>query len=253
MLSEQELKENHEKCLELMDRFVAICEKNNIVYYFAEGSAIGVLRHKGFIPWDINIDVYMTYDEYIRLNHIMKQEKLAPFRWCMPRHAGRICGCLMREDSFSYKTVPNIDISLIGAAPNNKLLRDAMVLITYLNYRMFKLKNTKVKRRFPFNILKGITYILPNRFYFFVLRKFGRIKDKKNTKFFVNITPGWYGKREIMRKNWLGTEKVYGEFEGRKVRIMRNCDAYLRNRYGDYMKPDKWENKGEYKGVNRKS
>ena len=70
MLSEQELKENHEKCLELMDRFVAVCEENNIVYYFAEGSAIGVLRHKGFIPWDDDIDIGMMRKDYEKLKKI---------------------------------------------------------------------------------------------------------------------------------------------------------------------------------------
>ena len=52
MLSEQEIKANHEICLELLDKFIEVCEKKEINYYMAFGSCLGTIRHHGYIPWE---------------------------------------------------------------------------------------------------------------------------------------------------------------------------------------------------------
>lgn len=49
-----------------MKAFIAFCEENEIRYYAAGGTAIGVMRHQGIIPWDDDIDVYMQRPDYER-------------------------------------------------------------------------------------------------------------------------------------------------------------------------------------------
>lgn len=43
----------------LLKKYISICEENHLCYYFTGGALIGVLRHRGFIPWDDDIDVGM--------------------------------------------------------------------------------------------------------------------------------------------------------------------------------------------------
>ena len=53
--------------LEMLTWFHSFCEKNNLRYYIIEGTVIGAVRHKGFIPWDDDIDVGMPRADYNRL------------------------------------------------------------------------------------------------------------------------------------------------------------------------------------------
>ena len=52
--------------LNLLIKFANFCEKENLQYYLAYGTLIGAVRHKGFIPWDNDIDVAMPRPDYTR-------------------------------------------------------------------------------------------------------------------------------------------------------------------------------------------
>ena len=51
-----------------------ICKKNDIVYYLAGGSALGALRHRGYIPWDDDMDIVMTRDNYHKFIEVCKTQ-----------------------------------------------------------------------------------------------------------------------------------------------------------------------------------
>ena len=51
-----------------------VCEKNRITYYIGCGTLIGAVRHKGFIPWDDDIDILMPYDDFVKFNKIAQNE-----------------------------------------------------------------------------------------------------------------------------------------------------------------------------------
>ena len=67
-----DLKNVHQKLLELVIEFDEICSKNQIKYTLHGGSLLGAIREKGFIPWDDDIDVAMTRNEYIKFEKILK-------------------------------------------------------------------------------------------------------------------------------------------------------------------------------------
>lgn len=59
-----DMSEVQQKILEIAIYFDDFCKEHGIQYYLMGGSALGAIRHKGFIPWDDDFDVFMTYDNY---------------------------------------------------------------------------------------------------------------------------------------------------------------------------------------------
>lgn len=60
--------------IEILKDFINICEENNLVYFGIAGTAIGAIRHGGFIPWDDDIDVAMPREDFDRFVEIAKQQ-----------------------------------------------------------------------------------------------------------------------------------------------------------------------------------
>ena len=69
-MTEQEFKRLQEAQIEIMDEVHRLCEENGIEYYLIAGSALGAVRHGGFIPWDFDIDVGMRRAEYERFREV---------------------------------------------------------------------------------------------------------------------------------------------------------------------------------------
>lgn len=65
--------------LEILEQIVRICEKFDIKYFLMGGSLLGAMRHKGFIPWDDDIDLAMLRKDYERFQAIAAQELKPPF------------------------------------------------------------------------------------------------------------------------------------------------------------------------------
>lgn len=66
--------------LELLKELDEICRSHGIVYYLVGGSALGAVRHHGFIPWDDDADIVMDHENYLRFIEVMKNVLLPPQR-----------------------------------------------------------------------------------------------------------------------------------------------------------------------------
>lgn len=60
----EELRKIQEQQIRIMDEIHKLCVKKNYRYYMIGGSALGAVRHKGFIPWDVDIDIAMPRKDY---------------------------------------------------------------------------------------------------------------------------------------------------------------------------------------------
>ena len=70
--------------LDLLAEFDRVCSKHGLTYFVDSGTLLGAVRHKGFIPWDDDIDVAMTREEYRKLVQIAEQEFQPPYFFQTP-------------------------------------------------------------------------------------------------------------------------------------------------------------------------
>ena len=76
------LKEIQHHLLGIAKEFDRICSKHNIPYFMLYGTMLGAIRHKGFIPWDDDMDFGVPIEYYKQLTTILKEELKEPYRCC---------------------------------------------------------------------------------------------------------------------------------------------------------------------------
>ena len=101
--------------LEILREFVRLCEANGLRYYLAYGTLLGAVRHKGFIPWDDDIDVTMPREDYERFAAICGAGLPGGLRWQSYATEGHYpvwFGKLIREDTVLRQALSDhLDIS----------------------------------------------------------------------------------------------------------------------------------------------
>lgn len=85
MVKIEKIEDIHKILLDITKEFHKICISNNIPYYLSYGSMLGAVRHKGFIPWDDDMDVSIEYHYYDKLLHCLK-EQLPPYYRVLTRN-----------------------------------------------------------------------------------------------------------------------------------------------------------------------
>jgi len=73
-MNQSVLKKLNETQIEILDEIDRICKKHHITYFISGGTLLGAVRHKGFIPWDDDIDVALPRKDYDKFGEICKTE-----------------------------------------------------------------------------------------------------------------------------------------------------------------------------------
>ena len=89
-----DLKDVQEISYEILKEFKDFCNTNGLRYYLAYGTLIGAIRHKGFIPWDDDIDVFMPRPDYEKLLQLYTDN--ANYQLYSPRKQKNYYCCYMK-------------------------------------------------------------------------------------------------------------------------------------------------------------
>ncbi|MBO5867860.1 MAG: LicD family protein, partial [Oscillospiraceae bacterium] len=125
----------HQVDMDIAKAVVALCDKHGLTYYMLGGSMLGAIRHKGFIPWDDDIDFGMPREDYERFlelapTELPKHLKVVNYR-NDPNYMYYITRILDTETKVIEERIGNdnkytnasIDIFPIDGTPNNPILR----------------------------------------------------------------------------------------------------------------------------------
>ena len=268
VLNDEQLKQVQTTILGIADDVITICEENNINYHLTGGSALGAVRHKGFIPWDDDIDIDVARCDYKKLLELIAKKYPEKYYIHNPynkegfsipcaqiRLKGtkfRVCNDIPSEQCGIY-----IDIAIMENTYNNKILRKihgigSLVLGFIVSCRKFS-KNRKyfldlVKNDKETTKIFKTKIMIGKIFSFLTLRRWTIIYDcwnrmcKNDKSKYVVVPTG--------RKHFFGEmyeredfyEETKMEFEKKIWNIPKNYDKYLTHMYGDYMKLPKKEN-----------
>lgn len=263
-LNNKELRQLQEVELEILIEFDRICKKNNIDYSLCGGTLIGAVRHKGFIPWDDDIDVNMLrkdYDKFVKIVNKDLDKKRFFFQSMETDSSyGFPIAKLKRKDSLYVESSSTRDEEeqniWIDIFPLDNIKSDNIFGKLYY-FRIYALKiilaykdgfvnSVDTKKKKIFLLITKILSFFYNRNRLFkkiqeLMRKYNNI----DTKYLASFG-GVYLPKEITKKR-LSEKTMYAEFENHKFRIITQYDEYLRHYYGDYMKlPPEEKRKGHH-------
>lgn len=242
--------------LEILKEIDRICKEQNITYFVAYGTLIGAVRHKGFIPWDDDVDIMMPKHDYDRfIEYTTKNaDKLKPFElFNMQTHKDYPYMISRYCDNRYYLNVDNeddcgmglfVDIYPLEGAGNsvkeftkkkNKSSRYASLVFLSTRQKV-KRENTKSFIKY---LIKYPAFLfskcLGKNFFVNKLNKIADTCDYDNSKFIGPMT--WAsddGIKGIFPKKWF-SETITVEINGYSFSAPKEYDKILKRLYGDYM------------------
>ncbi len=243
-----DIREIQQMELGIMEYIHEVCQKIGVKYFLAYGSLIGAVRHKGFIPWDDDMDICMLREDY---------EKLQDYLIANPDE---------RYEVMSYKNNLNYVYPFMKVQDNQTYLLEEDVRIDsnmgiyvdifpvdgYEDDSVFKDKMTRLikKRQLSCYTFKGITntksllnslirYISVIIFYFTNTNKYIRGIDelaqsrKVGDYELVDYLIYKDMNKPVWKREWLN-QTITGVFEGKEFMIPKNYHEILTSDYGDY-------------------
>jgi len=230
-------------CLAIAKEFAKICENHNIPYYMLGGTMLGAIRHKGFIPWDDDMDFGVPYKYYDQLISLLKAELPEPYRCStykdsrcvfLPFFKIEDTSTILFDDSLSVSPKDRIGIN-IDIFP---LIYSQNEISQYpaISHNMFMLVGIWANSR---------THIMRNKLKTIIRLFWPFNKAYYNNKIIsiINvITPGnclsnilgRWGQKEFVPIEWYG-EKCKFPFEDTFFVGIQEYDKYLTQLYGNYM------------------
>lgn len=233
--------------VEILQAVHDYCTEKGLKYSLCGGALIGAIRHKGFIPWDDDIDILMPRKDYMELcNHF--NENTGPYKlqslynnpnFDLPFAKVEDSRTVIEENTNrAHKIGVSIDVFPYDNLGNTETESYKKEQSVALWRTLYKGKMIKVTNRNSF-VKKCSIYASKVVASFFTIRYLAERIDKKSgdiafaTEYVGDLVWG-YGKREIVKRN-VFENVVMVPFEDRQFFAFSEYDTYLRQVYGDYM------------------
>ena len=260
-----ELRQLQIKEVDMLRDTVAFFDRHGIRYFAMSGTLLGAIRHKGFIPWDDDIDLAMPRKDYnhflsiatangIKLKHYTSDQSY-------PQYFAKIQSDKIKviikntttgteEEASSWISVFPFD-GMPKQALRRKIFRYRILFrrMLYVMARFDELANLKKKGR---SAVEKILIFLTQNLHLQKLlskektfRKIDRLLQKYpyDEADYVVDAMGAYKFKEMFPRNWFGNGKKY-EFENLRITGPDNYDDMLTQLYGDYMTPVNEDERG---------
>lgn len=267
-MTTDDLKRVQEIGFEILQIVDKICKKNNIGYFLFYGTLLGCIRHGGIIPWDGDVDIAMTRENYLKFNTIVHEEIDSS------KYVVKIMGsgcpdyiteikigkkntvlCIPGTENCDIMNHVQLDIFCIDSAKAyGKCKRDRLLRLWRI-LRLIKLNNSEKKLlkilidksskkhkwlyKLNLNVFHFIRFFIGEK----NIEKFGYwlFVDKSRTSNYYLVA----GEKDLWDKeDFKKTEKA---FEGIKFPIPSGWDNILHEIYGNYMQyPPKSERYGKH-------
>ena len=256
-----------EEELKIFRVFIKICEENHLKYFICGGSFLGAVRHKGFIPWDDDIDVAMPRPDFETFLKIVPE--LLPSNLYLStyksgaEHITLVAMIINKNKEFTLnnstkqvKTGAWMDVLVIDGAPESGIKRK-LFGIKYMYYRMMsqfahfdEIVNLNKERPWYENIAIKFAQITK------IEKRLDPVKIGDKFHKFLKSNPYEISKEvatfmgaakmhEILPKECYGEGTDY-EYEGMLIKGPDLADMYLSHFYGDYMTPPPVEQRNRH-------
>ena len=234
--------------LSILISFDRFCKENSLTYYLAGGTLLGAIRHKGFIPWDDDIDVCMPRKDY---NYFIRNfdghRKLKVLSNVLNNFSSPFTK-IVRTDTklvkqFNSEIIDEglwIDVLPVDGLPENLEIVCEIYDRCDFFRKVYGLTTCKLGegkttfRKYAKYLLKPLAKLYGKQRCIDNIEKIAAKYPYDGCKYVGIVTWGLYGAGERMLKSEF-EEPIEVEFEGHKFPAFSCWDSYLKGLYGDYM------------------
>ena len=236
--------------LDILTAVDSFCDAHGIRYSMACGTMLGAVRHKGFIPWDDDLDIYLLRDDYKRLEQNFPDLLDGKYRFAsLNRTEGWHCAYGKVYDDRTISANPkanripfgiNIDVYPIDDVPDSEAgwqkfrIIQKMAVLAVRNKTLSISSSNALKRNLQL-LRDKLPHLFQSRKY--LLHRLDRVAQCNNDKGYTmafECVQGLIQQHPFPKS--LFSSIVNWPFEDRSFKGFKDADSYLKNGYGDYMK-----------------
>ena len=257
-----EIRQIQLKCLEIFDIVLSICKKHDITYSLCGGSVVGAHLYKGFLPWDDDIDIMMTRDNYNKFlkvaeNNLPEGYSIINYQNSDYSTTLKISFTKIMDESTTLVQENGdvlgvfVDIDVYDKVPKGILKHiDLFLCKRLLTINTGKKPGNSINNRFKNLCLD--TILSNRRKYLSFLQKVAELLGRYSKNYtYRELFGAYHGYNMIPYDSNIFEHYTTIEFEGRQVMIVRDYIQYLQTRYNrtDFREPKENQISSHYKFI----